>query len=79
MNHKLPIEQGRFWGIERDHGDEFHYLFKWIIFSSEIQKFLPYNVYKKPNTLKQILICADGYGFIVKHAKICKIVLSVIN
>jgi hypothetical protein len=37
MNHRLPVEQGRFWGVDRDDricdlcnsfelGDEFHYL-----------------------------------------------------
>ena len=46
MNHRLPIEQCRFWGVERDDhlcdwcnlcelGDEFHYLFKCTFFSDE--------------------------------------------
>jgi hypothetical protein len=39
LNHRLPIEKGRFWGVKRDHricdlcvlehiGYEFHYLFE---------------------------------------------------
>ncbi|XP_071139805.1 uncharacterized protein [Mytilus edulis] len=91
MNHKLPIEQGRFWGVERDDricdlcnlceiGDEFHYLFKCTFFSNERKRLLPCNVYKKPNAIKYCeLFCSDDYNLIVKLAKFCKIVLSVIN
>ena len=46
LNHRLPIERGRFWGIERDDricdicnknqlGDEYHYLFNCTFFNNE--------------------------------------------
>ena len=46
INHRLPIERGRFWGVERDDrlcdicsmnslGDEYHYLFECTFFNNE--------------------------------------------
>jgi hypothetical protein len=57
----LPIEQGRFWGVDRDDricdiynlnniGDEFHYLFECTFFENERTKLLPFDVLKNPNT-----------------------------
>ena len=57
----MPIEQGRFWGVDRDDricdiynlnniGDEFHYLFECTFFENERKKLLPFDVLKNPNT-----------------------------
>ena len=60
-NHKLPIEKGRFYCIERDNrtchmcnsnvlGDEFHYIFECTYFKAERKKYIP-DFYSRPNTL----------------------------
>ena len=60
LNHRLPIEKGRFWGVKRDDricdlcdlehiGDEFHYLFECKYFERERKQLLP-NI-QKPNVL----------------------------
>jgi hypothetical protein len=92
MNHRLPVEQGRFWGFDRDDRicdlicnsselrDEFHYLLQCSYFSNESCKMLPYDVYTRPNTDKfKDFLCTDDYITLVKLARFCKIILSVIN
>lgn len=92
MNHnRLPVEQGRFWGVDRDDricdlcnsselGDEFHYLLQCSYFSNERCKMLSYDIYTRPNTDKfKDLLCTDDYITLVKLARFCKIILSVIN
>ena len=91
MNHRLPVEQGRCWGVDRDDricdlcnsselGDAFHYLLQCSYFLNERCKMLPYDVYTRPNTDKfKDLLCTDDYITLVKLARFCKIILSVIN
>ena len=91
INHRLPIEQGRFWGVERDDrlcdlcnlgelGDEFHYIFNCKFFSKERKTYLPEHIATRPNVIKYSeLFCSDDYNTIVKLAKFCKIILSIIN
>lgn len=63
LNHRLPVEQGRFWGVDRDDricdicnmnniGDEFHYMFECKFFDDERKRLLPDNFITKPNTVK---------------------------
>ena len=63
LNHKLPIEYGRLWGVERDDrtcelcflnklGDEFHYLFECSYFKDQRRKYLPRDLSRHPNTFK---------------------------
>ena len=91
LNHRLPVEQGRFWGVDRDDricdicnmnsiGDEFHYIFECKFFNEERKQFLPQDFMKKPNAVKfHSLFNVDDYSTKVKIAKFCKIILSVIN
>jgi hypothetical protein len=62
MNHRLPIEYGRFIRLERGKrtcklctenalGDEFHYLFKCSFFNSERERYLSQVSTKSSNTL----------------------------
>jgi len=61
-------------------GDEFHYLLQCSYFSNERCKMFPYDVYTRPNTDKfKDLLCTDDYITLVKPARFCKIILSVIN
>ena len=91
LNHRLPIEQGRFWGVERDDricdicdmqciGDEFHYLFECKFFSMERNELLPKDSFKYLNTLKfnDLFNCND-FKTKVNVVKLCKIILSVVN
>lgn len=63
LNSKIPIEKGRFLGIEREQrlctfcdkhelGDEFHYLFNCSFLSNERRKYLPFDMYQTPNIIK---------------------------
>lgn len=91
LNHRLPIERGRFWGIERDDricdicnknqlGDEYHYLFNCTFFNNERKSLLPCNLITNHNTDKFYeLFNSDSYNVVLKIAKFCKIVLSVVN
>ena len=91
LNHKLPIEKGRFWGVERDDricdicnsyslGDEYHYLFQCSFFNNERRKLLPHIHITNPNTLKfHDLLNSEDYDVIFKLAKFCKIILSVVK
>lgn len=91
LNHKLPIERGRFWGIMRDDrlcdlcssnqlGDEFHYIFDCSFFSSERKKFLPSHYLKRPNIEKfNALFNSEDYAVLCRLAKFCKIIISVMK
>jgi hypothetical protein len=51
-----------------------------FLFLNERCKMLPYDVYTRPNTDKfKDLLCTDDYITLVKLARFCKIILSVIN
>ena len=89
LNHKLPIERGRFWGVERDDricdlcsmgklGDEFHYIFECAFFNTERKKLLPPFCRIKPNVVKFCeLFSSDNKTILHKLARFCKIILSV--
>ena len=91
MNHRFPIEKGRFWGVDRDDrifdlcqtrnlGDEFHYLLECDFFKSERKKFLPRHFIVNPNTAKfhDLINCEDN-RVLFGLAKFCKILLSLVN
>ena len=89
LNHRLPIEKGRLWGVKRDDricnlcdlehiGDEFHYLFECKYFEREKKQLLP-NI-QKPNVLiYHDLFNDNDINNCIKIAKFCKIILIAIN
>ena len=88
LNHKLPVEHGRFWGVERDDricelclsnrlGDEYHYLLECSYFVDQQKLYLPKDLLRRPS--------AVGFGEIMntkdlptlfKLSKLCKEILS---
>ena len=88
LNHKLPVEHGRFWGVERDDricelclsnrlGDEYHYLLECSYFVDQQKLYLPKDLLRRPS--------AVGFGEIMntkdlptlfKLSKFCKEILS---
>ena len=77
-NHLLPIQQGRYSGIDRQErfctlGDcndiwgEFHYLFKCTFFQKARLKFISRYYFVRPNTLKM-----DQLFNLTSHAKLIK-------
>ena len=91
MNHKFPVEKGRFWGVDRDDrlcdlcnmhalGDEFHYLLECKFFKNERKHFLPGQFIVHPNSVKlHDLLNTDDNRVLFRVAKFCKILLSVIK
>ena len=87
-NHRLPIQQGRYSGIDRHEryctlcdcngiGDEFHYLFKCTFFQEARLKFISRYYFVRPNTLKM-----DQLFNLKSHAKLiklCKFVQEILN
>ena len=62
LSHKLPVELGRFCGIERDDricdlcglnrlADEYHYLFECTYFEEQRRMYLPRGLPWHPNTV----------------------------
>lgn len=90
VNHKLPIEKGRFLNIERDcrtcnlctvnHdviGDEFHYLFQCSFFNSERRKYIDAYYYNNPNTLKfDQLMNSTNTSTLLRLSLFCKKIMS---
>lgn len=88
INHKLPIEKGRFVGIARDDricnlcnsaklGDEYHYIFECTFFKTDRKKFIPVQYYKKHNTQKfHDLFNVSDYHIVLGIAKFCKNILA---
>ena len=63
LNHKLPIEQGRFCGVERDDricevcflnklGDEYHYILECSYFDCQRRQYIPRDHSSNQNTFK---------------------------
>ena len=89
MNHHLPIEQGRFWGVLRDDricdlcdrnnlGDEYHYIFDCTFFKTERKKYLSPKYTVNHNIEKFYeLFNSDYVDNLCKLAKFCKIILAV--
>ena len=91
MNHKLPIEKGRFFNIERNRrichfcnhnriGDEFHYLFECTHFLNLRKKYIKQYYFQNPNSLKisQLMNCNSDKE-LTNLALFCKILLKIFN
>lgn len=91
LNHKMPIEWGRFVGTERDDricelcflnrlGDEYHYLLECSYFSDLRKLYIPKDLFTRPNTtLFEELMSINDTLLLFKLAKYCKIVLKTFN
>ena len=87
MNHRLPIEFGRFVNIERSKrkcrlcqsgeiGDEYHYLFLCSFFKSDRKRHIAPYFYKNPNTLKfSELMNKEDTEIMTQTAIFCKTVV----
>lgn len=88
LNHKFPIEWGRYEGIARDDrvcelcflhklGDEYHYALECSYFDDLRRMYLPRDLFSRPNTVKfESLMCSDDTHLLFKVAKYCKVVLK---
>ena len=90
LNHKFPIEWGRYLGIERDDrvcelcrlhrlGDEYHYVLECTYFDDLREKYLPRDLFTAPNTVKLQKVMSSGENdteLLFKIAKYCKVVLK---
>ncbi len=88
LSHKMPIEQGRFFGIIRDNrlcnicnrqelGDEFHYLFNCPYFSQERKRYISKDCYTSPNTYKfDAIMNSTEKQTLVKLALFMKVIIS---
>ena len=88
LNHKLPIQKGRFLGIERnerkcnkcscnDLGDEYHYLFLCPVFHEVRNKYLKPYFYSRPNAIKyEKLMCSKKKNILFKLVKLIKSILA---
>ena len=87
--HRLPIESGRFFSIERSEricdlcnlgelGDEFHYLFSCDYFKQERYKFLPHDLCKNKNIISfsELMNSQDKY-VLIGLSKFCKIAMPI--
>ena len=87
-NHKMPIETGRYYGVDRDRrycqlcnifliGDEFHYLFTCSYFRIDRRKYIDRYFYENPNTYKfSQLMNSECKRTLLKLSLFCKIVLQ---
>ena len=90
-NHKMPIEKGRFFNIPRNErlcrfcnsgqlGDEFHFMFQCVHFSTDRKKYLSNYYTKHPNALKfSSLMNSKNKGTLLKLANFCKLILKCFN
>lgn len=88
LNHRLPIEQGRFWGVERDDriceicflnklGGEYHYILEYTYFDCQRKQYLSRELLSKHNTFKfEKLINTSDIRTLFKLAKFCKDILN---
>ncbi|MEW8548676.1 MAG: hypothetical protein AB2693_34680, partial [Candidatus Thiodiazotropha sp.] len=88
LNHKLPIEVGRFWGVERDDricelcrlnklGDEYHYLLECIYFEEQRRMYLPRDLSMRPNTtIFESIMKSKELPALFKLGKFCKEILN---
>ena len=91
LNSNLPVEKGRFYGIERANrlctlcnrqeiGDEFHYLFNCNHFINERRKYIPRNFYRYPNVFNfKNLMCSTDKNTLIKIALFAKIIMLNVN
>ena len=90
LNHRFPIELGRFCGIRRDDricelcslnriGDEYHYMLECSYFHDLRNKYLPGDLFASPNIIKfqKVMSANDNdRDLLSKVAKYCKILLK---
>ena len=88
MNHRLPIEYGRFFRVERakrkcklcnngDIGDEYHYLFICDFFKRDRSLHIPLYFRRQPNTIKlKELMGAEDIDILTQTAIFCKKIVS---
>ena len=88
MNHRLPIEYGRFFRVERakrkcklcnngDIGDEYHYLFVCDFFKRDRSLHIPLYFRRQPNTIKlKELMGAEDVDILIQTAIFCKKIVS---
>ena len=88
VNHKLPIELGRFWGVERDDrvcelcqlnklGDEYHYLLECTYFEQQRRMYLPRSLHCSPNTINfEKIMNSKDISVLFKLSKFCKDILA---
>ena len=90
LNHKMPIQKGRFLNVnrderycskcmERDLGDEFHYLFVCEYFANERNELLKGFYYKHPNVIKfATLLVTHKKKVLLKLRKFMSIIIKSI-
>ena len=88
LNHRLPIEQGRFWGVARDDricelcfldklGDEYHYILECTYFDCQRKQYLSRDLLSKHNTYKfEKLMNTCDIHTLFKLSKFCKDILN---
>lgn len=88
LNHKFPIEWGRYEGIARDGrqcelcflhklGDEYHYVLECTYFDDLRRNYLPRDLISRPNTMKfENLMGSNDIYLLFKVSKYCKVVLK---
>ena len=88
LNHKLPIEYGRFCSSDRDDrvcelslsdrlGDEFHYLFECSYFVDQQKAYIPKELLKRPNVVSfEKLMNTKDLQTLFKLGKFCKKILA---
>lgn len=89
LNHKFPIEWGRFLGTARDDricelcflnrlGDEYHYVLECTYFDDLRKLYLPRDMFTRPiNTMKfESLMSTSDSHLLFKISKYCKVVLK---
>ena len=90
VNHKMPIEWGRFLGTVRDDricelcslhrlGDEYHYVLECTYFEDLHKVYLPTDLFARPNTVKfEHLMSSSNTDtrLLFNIAKFCKVVLK---
>ena len=85
-NHRLPIETGRWNGIERENrkclkcnnnciGDEYHYILECKLFENNRKKLIDKNLWQRPNILKfkEIMSCTNKF----KLEKLCRFIRQI--
>ena len=89
LNHRLLIEQGRCWGVERDDricelcfldklGDEYHYILECIYFDCQGKHYLSKDLLSKHNTFQfERLMNACDIRTLFKLARFCKDTLFI--
>ena len=91
LNHKLPTEQGRFWGVERDDricdlcflnklGDEYHYILERSYFDCQRRQYIPRDLSSSHNTFKfDKFKNTNDTRTLFRLAKICKDILNTVK